>query len=1014
MEVDEGNRSRRDAPTPCGCSCGWFKTRLTQDQDLIVYQQPLRHVRDKPKTGDVGKNTVVSAIVVQNNGENDVSVQTEAFLTNSDVNEINCPRCKHHVQRARALLKDAFVLKDNNTCVCEMCDLQRLTHVPCLHCENVRKTLKLKDFFVSRKEDLIKQQEKNFLKSILGRRKTENQRRDFRAYSDIHLTDTIERICRHSQSVERPKSAVDSRYEHVLKPGFEPATGHDRSKKPWHRIRDKTDNLKNESLLGLGTTEIKPIEKDEVKQEGEKIKTGTETIEAKGIKGMIEEQKGTKKDRKQKQGKDKDEDKIKEKEDTAVADGEMEKIERDETASPTDKEKIQSEKDASRSKKSPKIDKSTEMHEVESEFVIPPESTAKLIKDLKKRRTSVEGVDEVTLLNEVLTKQENYIAVGKKVKKTKEDLLKYQKLKAKQTATKETEPDDSLQYLDPGANKKKKEKIAPKGGDHKKLKEDKMTVTEKPVAVPIEKIEVPIENIRVQAQDPGDDMLLKMIFKANQKKPAPRDLKKVKVKPIEPLPGLPIPQKRETPTETIATEKSDEDSQLGKEKASQLGKERARDSQLGKERARKSSLDIKPSKPKRELVLGTEIIRAKDAPPEPEPKSVPVFFHTEYNADDVNYTVPTPPTLDEDGKESTGGGPLLYALSDRKFIDNGWTVLPTEKIVNVYRMHPAYPEFDWFELNKKKGTMRYSTGEKLAEVDKNGRGRWYYKNGRLALNYYNCEEPNAQQRYVVYSSGEPDERGRSTPITVLGMFDFNGNGVVFDHGGKIRLKYNQNEGIVLDRSIGPVTQWKWHSLNDPPELQQVMIDSQLDYKDPTIFSYAADHYPPPQDETLLAIEYDNYIKSKEKKKEFKPNQINMKVMKLNDQFTLKVLDQNRIYLLFRDGATTMKCNLGLKIDHSDIVDTTFCDLGEVCVTAEKLPAATDSLADLQKCLKEAQKFNQVRVARELTKTPLLPTLSADRMTAAVSKPPRRPLLTENTGNRTPASGNMTYYNTRLI
>ncbi|KAI5630816.1 hypothetical protein NE865_16473 [Phthorimaea operculella] len=460
-------------------------------------------------------------------------------------------------------------------------------------------------------------------------------------------------------------------------------------------------------------------------------------------------------------------------------------------------------------------------------------------------------------------------------------------------------------------------------------------------------------------------------------------------KPIEPLP---IPQRRKrTSSETRPLEPDTE------------------------------SLFRKPSlipKPTREIVFGTEVRLAKDVPPEPEPKSVPVLFHAKHDKTDFDHAA-GPPTSSVDTKQSPDPdrGWIKYSLSDPKFIENGWTVLPTEKIVrkvNVYRMHPAYPEFDWFELNKKKGTMQYSSGEKLAEVDENGRGRWYYKNGRLALDYYDCAEPNAQQRNVVYSSGEPDERGRSTPITVLGMFDFNGNGVVFDHGGKIRLKYNQNEGIILDRSVGPVTKWKWHSLNDPPELHRVMIETKLDVKDPVILSYDADHLPPTQDETILAIEYENYIKSKTVKREFKPNQINMKTMKLNDQFTLKVLDQNRIYLLFRDGVTKMKCNLGLKIDNSEIVDTTFCEAGEVCITAEKLPAATDSLADLQKCLKNAQKCNQVRVAREQKKTGRLPdTLSVDRMTAAASKPPRRPLLTENSGNRTPAPGNM-YYNTRLI
>lgn len=59
--------------------------------------------------------------------------------------------------------------------------------------------------------------------------------------------------------------------------------------------------------------------------------------------------------------------------------------------------------------------------------------------------------------------------------------------------------------------------------------------------------------------------------------------------------------------------------------------------------------------------------------------------------------------------------------------------------MNVYRMRPAHPEFDWFEHNKNKKTMQYDSGEKLAEFDDNGRARLYYRSGRLALDYYNAE-----------------------------------------------------------------------------------------------------------------------------------------------------------------------------------------------------------------------------------------------------------------------------------
>lgn len=54
-------------------------------------------------------------------------------------------------------------------------------------------------------------------------------------------------------------------------------------------------------------------------------------------------------------------------------------------------------------------------------------------------------------------------------------------------------------------------------------------------------------------------------------------------------------------------------------------------------------------------------------------------------------------------------------------------------------MRPAHPEFDWFEHNKIKGVMHYDSGEKLAEFKENGLGQWFYRNGRLALDYYDAE-----------------------------------------------------------------------------------------------------------------------------------------------------------------------------------------------------------------------------------------------------------------------------------
>ncbi|CAB3226425.1 unnamed protein product [Arctia plantaginis] len=444
-----------------------------------------------------------------------------------------------------------------------------------------------------------------------------------------------------------------------------------------------------------------------------------------------------------------------------------------------------------------------------------------------------------------------------------------------------------------------------------------------------------------------------------------------------------------------------------------------------------------------DIIIREDILKYKlpNLPPDPlmqgiGEKVIPMLFKSKYADEPLEINVKPDiieePAVKREGRENKASGVLRYSLSDRTFIEKGWTVLPVEKVVrkmNVYRMRPAQPEFDWFQHNKNKGAMTYDSGDKLAEFDDNGRGRWYYRNGRLALDYYDTEEANAQQRYVVYSSGEPDDRGRSRPVTVLATFDYQGNGVVFDHAGKIRIKYNQTDGIVLDRGIGPVTHWKWHTLNDPPVLQQVMIDTQMAHKDPKILKMGgpADSKVRPDNEEMLAIEFDNFIKEKSKKmsQSFKPFQIRMKALKINEQFSLKVLDQANVYLIFRDGSVNLKQNIGMVLDPQEIVDTDIAELGEVTNNMERFPARTDSIAALQRTIANAQQYEKTRTERDRMLRPPGPCISADYFAAVQSKPLRRPLNTISTPQsrlvtgadgckctRKPSFSNL-YYNSRL-
>lgn len=233
---------------------------------------------------------------------------------------------------------------------------------------------------------------------------------------------------------------------------------------------------------------------------------------------------------------------------------------------------------------------------------------------------------------------------------------------------------------------------------------------------------------------------------------------------------------------------------------------------------------------------------------------------------------------------------------------------------------------------------------------------------------------------------------------------------------------------MLDRSIGPVSHWKWHTLNDPPVLQQVMIDTQMSHKDTHILKLGGpgDDKTRPDNEEMLAIEFDNFVKDKNKKlsQKFKPFQIKMKALKINEHFSLRVLDQATIYLIFRDGSTNLKLNIGMVLDHHEIVDTDTAEVGEVSNNLERLPARTDSLAGMQRSIAFAQRFERSRTERERRLRPSEPCASADQLVAAVSRPLRPPLRTVTTApigsisntelcrcSRKPSSN--LYYNTRL-
>lgn len=217
-----------------------------------------------------------------------------------------------------------------------------------------------------------------------------------------------------------------------------------------------------------------------------------------------------------------------------------------------------------------------------------------------------------------------------------------------------------------------------------------------------------------------------------------------------------------------------------------------------------------------------------------------------------------------------------------------------------------------------------------------------------------------------------------------------------------RIKYNQTEGIVLDKAIGPYSHWKWHTLNDHPEFEHIFVEKHMTHKDPKILSYGE------QDsqrvkitkeeqsniEKMLSIELDNFVKQKNTMSKnittFQPFKIRMKALKINEYFSLKILDQAKIYLIFIDGKRKFKLDIGMVLDHTHVVDTDIVEVKDVVTSKiEMYPASTESIDNLQQKISHAHRMEQLYHQNRVIPSALNPAASVEYLKRAISKPLRR-------------------------
>ncbi|XP_076246493.1 uncharacterized protein LOC143186671 [Calliopsis andreniformis] len=157
--------------------------------------------------------------------------------------------------------------------------------------------------------------------------------------------------------------------------------------------------------------------------------------------------------------------------------------------------------------------------------------------------------------------------------------------------------------------------------------------------------------------------------------------------------------------------------------------------------------------------------------------------------------------------------PIEYQLSDQRFIQRGWTVLPVAKTLReivLYEAKPAKPHLNWFKKHKIDGKRYYSNGTTVfMKFHVDGTGDVFYPNGKLAIS---LQKPKNREydMYTVFTPGGKDCVGVERESQIVAVFDTMGNGAVFDEDGATRLFYNQVGGIWRDNPAGLPLTWKWN------------------------------------------------------------------------------------------------------------------------------------------------------------------------------------------------------------
>lgn len=129
-------------------------------------------------------------------------------------------------------------------------------------------------------------------------------------------------------------------------------------------------------------------------------------------------------------------------------------------------------------------------------------------------------------------------------------------------------------------------------------------------------------------------------------------------------------------------------------------------------------------------------------------------------------------------------------------------------------------------------------------------------------------------------------------------------------------------------------------MNEPPVLYPVLIDTfvkdKLSKNDIKYKEYST------KDDMIANIEMNNLQREQASKmvQKYQSFQIRIKVVKINEYFTLKIIKQSRIYLQFRYEHVCLKLNLGMLLKNKEIVDVNVAEVSEVSTPLDDLNKKT--------------------------------------------------------------------------